>query len=55
MTSQKRASRNVTVQVAEADLDPARQQAKEKGLPYQTYIKGVPHGALVKHQRRRAG
>ncbi len=35
-TRQARASRNVTIRLAEADLDLARKQAKEKGLPYQT-------------------
>jgi predicted DNA binding CopG/RHH family protein len=41
--------------MAEADLDLARGQATEKGLPYQTYIKSVLHEALVKQERRRAG
>jgi predicted DNA binding CopG/RHH family protein len=49
-----RASRNVTIRIAEADLDLARRQAEEKGLPYQTYIKSVLHEALVKRERRRA-
>ena len=54
LTSEARASRNVTIRMAEADLDLARRQADEKGLPYQTYIKSVLHEALVKRQRRRA-
>ena len=49
-----RASRNVTIRMAEADLDLARQQAEEKGLPYQTYIKSVLHEELVKRGLRRA-
>ena len=49
-----RASRNVTIRMAEADLDLARKQAEEKGLPYQTYIKSVLHEELVKRQRRRS-
>jgi predicted DNA binding CopG/RHH family protein len=49
-----RASRNVTIRMAEADLDLARQQAAEKGLLYQTYIKSVLHEELVKRGRRRA-
>ena len=49
-----RASRNITIRMAEADLDVARKQAEEKGLPYQSYIKSVLHEALVKQERRRA-
>jgi predicted DNA binding CopG/RHH family protein len=54
LTSKARASRNVTIRMAEADLDLARKQAEEKGLPYQTYIKSVLHEALVRQGRRRA-
>ena len=48
-----RASRNITIRMAEADLALARKQAEKKGLPYQTYIKSVLHEALVKRQRTR--
>jgi predicted DNA binding CopG/RHH family protein len=54
LTGEARASRNVTIRMVEADLDLARKQAEEKGLPYQTYIKSVLHEALVKRERRRA-
>ena len=54
LTSEARASRNVTIRMVEADLDLARKQAEEKGLPYQTYIKSVLHEALVKRERRKA-
>jgi predicted DNA binding CopG/RHH family protein len=54
LTSVARASRNITIRMAEADIDLARKQAEEKGLPYQTYIKSVLHEALVKQERRRA-
>ena len=54
LTNEARASRNVTIRMAEADLDLARRQAEEKGLPYQTYIKSVLHEALAKRERRRA-
>ena len=54
LTSEARASRNVTIRMAELDLGLARKQAEEKGLPYQTYIKSVLHEALVKRERRRA-
>jgi predicted DNA binding CopG/RHH family protein len=37
LTSKARASRNITIRMA--DLDLARKQAEEMGLPYQTYIK----------------
>lgn len=40
-------SRNVTIRLAEADLELARKQAEKKGLPYQTYIKSVLHEALT--------
>jgi predicted DNA binding CopG/RHH family protein len=49
-----RVSKNVTIRMAEADLDLARQQAEEKGLPYQTYIKSVLHEELLKRGLRRA-
>ena len=54
LASEARSSRNVTIRMVEADLDLARKQAEEKGLPYQTYIKSVLHEALVKRERRRA-
>ncbi len=52
LTGEARATRNVTIRMAEADLDLARKQAEEKGLPYQTYIKSVLHEALVKRKGR---
>jgi predicted DNA binding CopG/RHH family protein len=55
LTRQARASRNVTLRMAEADLDLARRQADERGLPYQTYIKSLLHEVLTKRDRRRAG
>jgi predicted DNA binding CopG/RHH family protein len=54
LTREAHASRNVTIRMAEADLDLARRQAEKKGLPYQTYIKSVLHEELVKRERRRA-
>lgn len=53
LATKARASRNVTIRLAEADLALARKQAEEKGLPYQTYIKSVLHEALIKRERRR--
>ncbi|HYL72951.1 MAG TPA: CopG family antitoxin [Bryobacteraceae bacterium] len=52
LVQEARTSRNVTIRLAEADLNLARKQAEEKGLPYQTYIKSVLHEELVKRQRR---
>jgi predicted DNA binding CopG/RHH family protein len=39
-------SRVVSIRLPETDLELARQQASQKGLPYQTYIKSVLHQAL---------
>jgi predicted DNA binding CopG/RHH family protein len=36
LAREARVSRNVTIRMAEADLDLARKQAAAKGLPYQT-------------------
>jgi len=39
-------SRIVSIRLPEDDIELARQQATQKGLPYQTYIKSVLHQAL---------
>ena len=39
-------SRVAWIRLPEDDIQLARQQAAQKGLPYQTYIKSVPHQAL---------
>ena len=39
-------SRVVSIRLPETDIQLARQQATERGLPYQTYIKSVLHVAL---------
>ena len=39
-------SRVVSIRLREDDIELARQQATQKGLPYQTYIKSVLHQAL---------
>ncbi|HLJ48300.1 MAG TPA: hypothetical protein VKU01_19935 [Bryobacteraceae bacterium] len=39
-------SRVVSIRLPEADIELARQQATDRGLPYQTYIKSVLHQAL---------
>jgi predicted DNA binding CopG/RHH family protein len=50
LARETRPSRNITIRMAEADLDLAREQAERKGLPYQTYIKSVLHEALTKRR-----
>jgi predicted DNA binding CopG/RHH family protein len=39
-------SRVISIRLPEDDIELARQQANQKGLPYQTYIKSVLHQAL---------
>jgi predicted DNA binding CopG/RHH family protein len=39
-------SRVVSIRLPEDDIELARLQATQKGLPYQTYIKSVLHQAL---------
>ena len=51
----KAAARVISLRVPEADLEMARRQADQKGLPYQTYIKSLLHETLAKRQKRMAG
>ncbi len=39
-------TRVVSIRLPETDIELARRQATQKGLPYQTYIKSVLHQAL---------
>ncbi len=39
-------ARVISIRLPEDDLQLARRQASEKGLPYQTYIKSLLHQAL---------
>jgi predicted DNA binding CopG/RHH family protein len=39
-------SRVISIRLPEMDLELARRQAIQRGLPYQTYIKSVLHQAL---------
>ena len=39
-------ARVVSIRLPEDDIDLARQQAAQRGLPYQTYIKSLLHQAL---------
>jgi predicted DNA binding CopG/RHH family protein len=47
----KVALKTVTMRLPMADLEAAQDLANRKGLPYQTYIKMVLHGALQKERR----
>lgn len=42
----------VALRIPQADLDLARKQAAQKGLPYQTYIKSLLHETLVDREKR---
>jgi predicted DNA binding CopG/RHH family protein len=53
--SKKVASPVVALRIPRADLDLARKQAAEKGLPYQTYIKSLLHETLAARERRTTG
>jgi len=39
-------ARVISIRLPEDDLELARRQAGQKGLPYQTYIKSLLHQAL---------
>ena len=39
-------ARMVSIRLPEADIQLARQQAAQRGLPYQTYIKSLLHQSL---------
>ena len=41
-------ARVVAIRLAEKDIELARKQAEQRGLPYQTYIKSLLHQALRK-------
>ncbi len=43
-------SRQVTIRLANNEIERAKQQAKAKGLPYQTYIKMLLHEGLTRNQ-----
>jgi predicted DNA binding CopG/RHH family protein len=47
------ATKSVTIRMPIADIETAQQIAEKRGLPYQTYIKGLLHQAL--ERERKAG
>ena len=42
------ASRVISIRLPEVDLQLARKQAAQRGLPYQTYLKSLLHQALTR-------
>jgi len=47
------ATKSVTIRMQIADIETAQEIADKRGLPYQTYIKGLLHQAL--ERERKAG
>ena len=47
------ATRSTTIRLPIADIETAQQIAQKRGLPYQTYLKGLLHQAL--ERERKAG
>ena len=47
------ATKSVTIRMPIGDIDAAQELAEKRGLPYQTYIKGLLHQAL--ERERKAG
>jgi len=47
------ATKSTTIRLPIADIETAQQMAEKRGLPYQTYLKGVLHQAL--ERERKAG
>ena len=45
----------VALRIPKTDLDLARKQAEQKGLPYQTYIKSLLHETLIEREKRKVG
>ncbi|HUI79709.1 MAG TPA: CopG family antitoxin [Bryobacteraceae bacterium] len=47
-----RESRNITIRIANADIERARKLAEKKGIGYQTYMKMLLREALDREERR---
>ena len=45
------ATKSLTIRVPIADIEAAREIAEKRGLPYQTYIKGLLHQALARERK----
>ena len=50
--SKKKRAPMIALWIPEEDLTLAWKQAKQKGLPYQTYIKSLLHQALANDEKR---
>jgi predicted DNA binding CopG/RHH family protein len=48
-------AQSVTIRLNAPGVEAARQLSKLKGLPYQTYIKGLLHEALVREAKSVGG
>lgn len=49
----RRATKSVTIRLPIADLETAQEIADKRGLPYQTFIKGLLHQALERESKTR--
>ena len=47
------ATKSVTIRLPVADLEAAQEIADKRGLPYQTFIKGLLHQALERESKTR--
>jgi predicted DNA binding CopG/RHH family protein len=45
------AIKSVTIRMPIADIEAAQELAEKRGLPYQTYIKGLLHQALARERK----
>ena len=51
--ARSRVSKVISIRLSESDLELARLQAVQRGLPYQTYIKSLLHQALESQAKAR--
>ncbi len=47
------ATRSTTIRLPIADIETAQHIAEKRGLPYQTYLKGLLHQALERERKAR--
>jgi predicted DNA binding CopG/RHH family protein len=52
--TERQAAKSTTIRLDEGDLTRAKQQAEQKGIRYQTYLKMLLHDALVKAEKKSA-
>ncbi len=45
------ATRSTTIRLPIADIETAQQIAEKRGMPYQTYLKGLLHQALERERK----